>query len=199
MQWGLRGGRKGLRDVVAGRTANKRSYCYYSLIIGQRDSPFEKLRDPKGHSFALTDPLSNTGYLVPAYELRRLDTTPDAFFGRFAFTYSHDNSIRAVAEGWVDAAAVDSLVYVAALEQEPALAGRVKVLERYGPFGIPPVASPKADRATVDALREVLLEMGDDPEGSRVLRNLGIDRFVSVDPSLYDSVRDMAREVRWEQ
>ncbi len=173
---------------------------YYSLLIARKDSPFRSLADLRGHSFAFTDPLSNTGYLVPTYQLARMGTSPAQFFSRFFFTYSHDNSIMAVVEGSVDAAAVDSLVYEALVDEDPALGAKVKVLERYGPYGIPPVvASPRADPEVVAAVRQALLQMAEDPEGSRVLLKLGIDRFVSVEPALYQQVRAMARAVKWGQ
>ena len=75
---------------------------------GERRPVFAGLR---GKRFAFTDPLSNTGKLVPTYMLARMNETPESFFKEFIFTKAHDKSIKAVAQGVVDAAAVDSLIW----------------------------------------------------------------------------------------
>ena len=62
--------------------------------------------------------------------MRDLDAKPETFFSRTFFTYSHDNAIRAVADGLTDGAAVDSLVYDFAVERDPGLAAKVKVIRR---------------------------------------------------------------------
>ena len=84
---------------------------YSAYLIVNKESNFHRLEDLKGHTFAFTDPDSNTGRLVPLAWLAALHTTPEAFFGRIIYTYSHDNSIMAVARGLVDGAAVDGLIW----------------------------------------------------------------------------------------
>ena len=77
---------------------------YYSYLIVRADAPFRSLADLRDRTFAFSDPLSNSGRLVPVYQLALMGETPESFFGRYIFTYAHDNSIKAVAENLVDAA-----------------------------------------------------------------------------------------------
>ncbi len=170
---------------------------YYSLLIVGRGSEAKRLADLRGASFAFSDPLSNSGRLVPTYELARLGSSPDAFFSQTIFTYSHEASIRAVAAGVVAGAAVDSLVFEYLAGAEPELASRVQVIERWGPFGINPlVVNPRLDEATKSDLRRVFLEMDSDPEGRILLEKLDIDRFVPGEEDIYDSVREMRAYLR---
>src|SRR3972149_11890923 len=117
---------------------------YYSLLIVKRDLQVSSLEELRGMTFAFTDPLSNTGRLAPLYQLALRGEAPEAFFSRSIFTYSHDNSIRSVADGIVDAAAVDSLVYDYLPVTEPEMMAKIKVIEKWGPFGINPfVVNPR--------------------------------------------------------
>lgn len=170
---------------------------YYSYLIVASDSPARSLNDLRGKVFAFSDPLSNSGRLVPAYELYQLGTPPDTFFSRTIFTYSHDNSIRAVASKLVDGAAVDSLVYESLVASNDDLRAKTHILEKSQPFGIPPVVVHPALNAELKAqLRAALLQMDADAAGRTALARLRIDRFVTVDDRAYDSIRDMARVVR---
>jgi phosphonate transport system substrate-binding protein len=170
---------------------------YYSYVIVPSTSPARTLSDLRGKVFAFSDPLSNTGHLVTAYELAQLGTTPESFFARTIFTYSHDNSIRAVAAQLVDGAAVDSLVYESLLASDAEIQARTRILEKSSPFGIPPVVVHPALNADLKAhLRAALLQMDADAEGRAALARLRIERFVVVDDHAYDSIREMARLVR---
>jgi phosphonate transport system substrate-binding protein len=165
---------------------------YYSYLIVQPDSDVDSLDDLRGRLFAFSDPLSNSGRLVPVYQLAMKGETPETFFDRYIFTYAHDNSIKAVAEGLVEGAAVDSLVYDYWVASGSEYAAKTKVVERWGPFGINPmVVHPDLDPELKDRLRQILLTMHEDPRGSRILSSLEIDRLVVPDGSIYDSVRTM--------
>lgn len=165
---------------------------YYSNLIVPATSTADSLLDLRGGVFAFTDPLSNSGWLAPTYQLWRLGATPDSFFRRTIYTYSHDNSIRAVADSLVDGAAVDSLVYDSTIARRPALERRFRVLERFGPFAAPPVVvNPGLPAQRKAELRALLLGMDDDPVGRRILADLEIDRFVLLEDQAYDSVREM--------
>jgi phosphonate transport system substrate-binding protein len=169
---------------------------YYSLLIVPANSPATSIADLRGKVFAFTDPMSNTGNNYPKYLVKQLGETVESFFARTFFTYSHDDAIRAVASGLADGAAVDSLVYDYAIKREPELAARVKIIGRSQPFGTPPVVvGPNARPQTVAAVRDVLLNMEQDPKGAAILIGLGIDRFVSVDDAIYQSVRDLESQI----
>ncbi len=169
---------------------------YHSLLIVPVDSPAETMADLQGKVFAFTDPISNTGRVYPTYLVHQLGFTPETFFARTFFTYNHDDAIRAVADRLADSAAVDSLVYDYAVERDPTLLEKVRVIHRSPAFGIPPVVvSPNIRPQLRVLLEEVLLNMNAYPQGQIALDNLGIDAFVPIDDSAYDSARDLLREV----
>jgi phosphonate transport system substrate-binding protein len=169
---------------------------YYSVLIVPATSDARSIADLRGKVFAFTDPMSNTGHNYPKYLVKQLDETADSFFARTFFTYSHDDAIRAVASGLADGAAVDSLVYDYAIEREPELAQRTKIIHRSEPFGIPPVVAGPQTRPQIAAeVRDLLIGMAADPEGQRVLNGLNIDRFITVEDGIYDSVRQLEAQV----
>lgn len=163
---------------------------YRSYLIVPADDPTRRLEDLRERVFAFTDPLSLSGYVVPLYVLQSKGESPDDFFARTLFTYSHDNSIQAVAEGWVDGAAVDSLVYEATVAREPLYEERTRVIWRSEPYGMPPVVvHPDLDADMKEQLRYLLLHVDQHEEGVEALAPLGVDSFVLADDHLYDSAR----------
>jgi phosphonate transport system substrate-binding protein len=169
---------------------------YYSYIIVPADSTAQSLADLQGKTFAFTDPMSNSGHLMPVHMLWQMGETPAGFFERTIYTYSHDNSMQAVADGLVDGAGVDSLVYDYAVSREQSLADRVRVIARSEACGMPPVVVPPGlDAGLKETLRDGLLAMHQDEVGKAVLSELMIDRFVTTDDSAYDSVREALEQV----
>ncbi len=165
---------------------------YYSYIIVNKDSDIENWRQLRGKSFAFTDPKSNSGKLAPTYLLAKNGETPENFFSKYSYTYAHDKSIKAVALGIVDGAAVDSLIWKYLIAAHPEYADMTKVIYRSQPFGIPPfVASPAAGKEVKMLLKEILLQMHDDPRGSDILAGMKVDKFVEGSDSDYDSIRHM--------
>ncbi|MBZ0315713.1 MAG: phosphate/phosphite/phosphonate ABC transporter substrate-binding protein [Anaerolineae bacterium] len=170
----------------------KTEAVYYSVLIVPFDSPAESMADLKGKVFAFTDPISFSGRVYPTYLVAQLDSDPSDFFERTFFTYSHDNAIKAVAEGLADGAAVDSLVYDFALQNDPTLAQQVRVIHRSSAFAIPPVVTGPQIRPQLKAtLQEILLGMDNDPEGQKVLQLLGFDDFVTIEDAAYQPIREI--------
>ncbi len=171
---------------------------YYSYLIVPEDSSTATLEELKGAVFAFTDPLSNSGHLAPSYQLSLLNEIPASFFGRYVFTYSHDNSITAVASKLVDAAAVDSLIYDQMIINNMEQASGTKIIARWGPYGIPPVVvNPTLDTELKQQLRDFFLNLHTSSEGNKILNSLGIDKFVVVPDNTYDSVREMKAKLGW--
>ena len=176
---------------------------YNSYIIVQNESNYTDLTDFRGKKFAFSDPLSNSGQLYPAYRLYLLNETPDSFFGKdeqgkknWFYTYSHDNSIIAVAEKLAEGAAVDSLVYQYMKETHPEIIAKTRIIEISPPFGIPPiVVSKDIDPFLEERLRNIFLDMNNDENGKKIMAKIRIERFTSLNDSAYDSIREMRKHV----
>lgn len=176
---------------------------YNSYIIVQNESNYTDLTDLRGKKFAFSDPLSNSGKLYPAYRLYLLNETPDSFFGKdeqgknnWFYTYSHDNSIIAVAQKLAEGAAVDSLVYESMKETHPEIIAKTRIIEISPPFGIPPIVVSKDIDPFLEAkLRDIFLDMDNDEDGKKILANIRIDRFMELNDSAYDSIREMRKLV----
>lgn len=184
----------GLELLVAPVIDGRAEYRSYLIVPG--DSKAKRFEDLKGQTFAFTDPMSTSGRLVPLYWLNQMGYTPRSFFSNYVFTYSHDNSIRAVADNLVDGAAVDSLVFESMVAADPELSKQVKIVARSQAFGAPPVVvRPGLDSRSKGLLKEVFLGLSEEPQGREILKGLRIDGFVPIDDSAYDGVREMAHEV----
>lgn len=84
---------------------------YFSYTIVHKDSNIKSWEMLKGRSYAYNDKESNSGYNMPRYKLIKLGAKSwEDYFNKIVVSGSHEESIRLVAEGLVDASSVDSLV-----------------------------------------------------------------------------------------
>lgn len=170
---------------------------YRSYLIVHKDSPVGRFSGLRGYDFAFTDPDSNTGSLVPNFWLIKIGQTQHTFFKNVTYTYSHDNSIMAVAKGLVDAAAVDGHKWEYYNRRRPSYTSKTRVIKKSEPFGSPPlVASTYLGEDLKEQIQKVLLGMHKDREGERILKELMIDRFVVPQDAWYRPVRDMYYQVK---
>jgi len=161
---------------------------YQSLLIVPASSTAKSIKDLRGKVFAFTDPLSNTGYQYPISLLRELGEKPETFFSRTTFTYSHDHSIMAVMEGVADGAAVDNIIYNSFKKRDETVANKTKVIWQSPEFGMPPVVVPVQSSPRMKSyLKEIFKSANMDAEGQAALAEMGIERFVDPDPTLYSS------------
>ena len=165
---------------------------YQSYLIVPKDSPYQRFEDLRGRVFAFTDPDSNTGTMVPRFWLAEVGETPESFFSNTIFTYSHDNSILAVAKGLVDGAAVDGHQWEYFQHFTPALTSRTRVIRKSELYGSPPlVASSRLPDDLKTKIREILLAMHQEPDGREILDKLLIDQFLAPREEWYEPVRAM--------
>lgn len=166
---------------------------YYSYFIVNKDSSIKSFEELRGKKFAFTDSLSNSGKLVPTYILGKMNETPDTFFREYIFSGGHDNSIEAVSLKQVDGAAVHQMIWDYLNKNRPELTANTKIIEKHGPYGIEPiVTSPDIDPELKEKLRNILLNMDKDADGKKILSKIDIEKFVVINDSSYESVREMA-------
>ncbi|WP_051258176.1 substrate-binding domain-containing protein [Desulfovibrio cuneatus] len=172
-------------------------HTYKSYLIVHKDSALKQLNDLQGKTFAFTDPDSNTGSLVPRYWLQQKGLTPEHFFKETLFTYSHDNSIFAVAKGLVDGAAVDSLIWDFYQHNNSELTAKTRIIHKSEAYGIPPVvAASSMPQERREAIQHALLAMHTSAQGKQILQNLLIDRFVLPQDHWYSSIRTMQQTLQ---
>lgn len=166
------------------------------LIVPADDSATEHVGQLSGRVFAYSDPLSNSGYLVPRSELLRLGHRPERFFRRTFFTFGHRRVVQAVQARLADAGAVDGYVWDTLAKQHPHATAGVRVAWRSEHFGFPPVvarASLPADAR--EAFAQALLGMPRSERGRYLLQRLNVDGFERGDARLFDGIRRLAQAV----
>jgi phosphonate transport system substrate-binding protein len=180
----------GFKALATPQVRGQPFYQYYLIV--PKDSPYQEFGDLRGRVFAFTDPDSNTGAMVPRFWLAQQGETAESFFSKTIFTYSHDNSILAVAKGLVDAAAVDGHQWEYFEHFSPTYTSKTRVIRKSQPFGSPPlVASAWLKDEVRSKIQELMLSMHTDSEGRRILEKLLIDRFVAPQEEWYEPARAM--------
>jgi phosphonate transport system substrate-binding protein len=162
---------------------------YFSDVIVRRDSSYRSFADLRGQRWAYNEPGSFSGCLLVRHHLLQIGET-EAFFGRLTFTGRHQESIRQVRSGEVDASAVDSQVLGVERLRDPELDGELRVIETLGPSTIPLVVATAAvpDDGQL-RIRDALCRLGRDPVSRNVLASGLILRFTPIDDRAYDDIR----------
>jgi phosphate/phosphite/phosphonate ABC transporter binding protein len=170
---------------------------YHSYLIVNKTSKYKSLVDLRGHIFAFTDPDSNTGALVPNYWVSQIGERSNSFFSKVVYTYSHDNSILAVAKGLVDGAAVDGHKWEYFASSNPIYTSKTRIIRKSKPFGSPPlVAAAHVSNELKQKIRNLMVKMHEVPEGRSILKKLMIERFSASEEEWYQPVRDIYRVVQ---
>lgn len=170
---------------------------FHSLFITRPSSGIADLRDLKGKRFAYGDVNSTSGHLMPAYFLMQAGYDPKATFRQTMYSGGHDATAFAVANGKVDAGAIDETVYKRLLDKGTIKKEQVKVFYTTPAFvdyvwaarkGLAPDTREKLAKAYLaldakDAQDKVLLDL---------LRGT---RFVRATDDRYDRVRTAAKAV----
>ena len=167
---------------------------YFSEVVVRPDSPVETFLDLRGRSWAYNDPCSLSGYFNLLKKLAGMGED-EGFFGRVCCSGSHLNSMEMVADGGMDAAAIDSNVLRIKLRSAPELRERLRVIETWGPFPIQPVVlrsglHPELKRR----LRATFLSIGEDAAVPPTLAGFGLERFAPVTYEHYAPEEKALRE-----
>jgi ABC-type phosphate/phosphonate transport system substrate-binding protein len=167
---------------------------YRSAVIVRIGDSARKLEDLRGRRCAVNERDSNSGS-----NLLRAAIAPLAEHGRFfssvELTGGHLASVRAVAEGRADVAAIDCVSYAHIQRSSAELTMRLRILDwtRSSP-GLPYVTSRTNDPSMIAALRAALAGVQADPALAPVRDALlltGLDFAVDED---YVEVRQLERD-----
>jgi len=173
---------------------------YYSYTIVHKDSPINSWKDLKGKSYVYNDRNSNSGYNMPRYKLIQLGAKSwQDYFSQTQVSGSHEESIRMVANGVIDASSVDSLVLDFDRHINDPSALNVKIIETLFPGGAgapPVVVSSKIKPALLKKLRHAFLQMHKSAEGKKILGRALLLRFDPPNDKNYDDIRKMSNTAK---
>jgi phosphonate transport system substrate-binding protein len=168
---------------------------FHSLLITRTGSPIHGIADLAGKTFSFGDVNSTSGHLMPDYFLRQAGHDPATFFGAVQYSGGHDATVLAVANGKVDAGAVDETVYKTMLAKGVVTPQQVRVFYTTPDFldyvwvarkGLAPATREKLARAYL-ALSPAT------PEGKQLLELLRGKKFVRADDASYGRLREAAK------
>ncbi|MHB0976488.1 MAG: phosphate/phosphite/phosphonate ABC transporter substrate-binding protein [Candidatus Aquicultorales bacterium] len=167
---------------------------YYSLVIAEKDSTIDSLKDLNGKTFAFGDPSSTSGSLYPRLMLVdagydwKSDFKP---LKQVIYTGGHDATAQAVASGKVDAGGIEGRILAKLVSEGKVDGNAFKVIEKRlvqgYPWCVPTKLDPAFRRRLVDAFTEI--------DDAALLDLMRAKRYVAVSPEDYEEIRAKAKEV----
>ena len=174
-----------------------RDQRFYSVFVTQPASPIQGLEGLKGHTFAFGDVNSTSGHLMPESFMREANVDPEVI-ARALYTGGHDATLLAVANGKVDAGALDEAVFqkMTQGEQPKVDPKTVRVFLQSPPFfDYVWVARKGLDPRLQQAFTEAMLGLTEaSPEGKQVLALLSAEKYLPASDASYDRLRQVARQ-----
>ena len=168
---------------------------YVSQIFVRKDSGIETLADLRDRNIAFVDPISSSGYMYPVDIFRSsglMEGSPEEFFNRVYFAGGDEQAIRAVYNGFVDAAGIGQYSFNLLRPEE-----RDEVVAIASSRPIPShclVARKGLPEKTVEMLQEALLNLSEDGENRHLLQYLySVDGYVKVTHEDYLEVEELGK------
>ena len=173
------------------------SPTYVARIFVRKDSGIRTPAELRGKTIAFVDPLSSSGYLYPLDIFRTagfIETPADAdtFFRKIYFAGGDEQAIRAVLNGFVDAAGIGQysfdLLRGDERDQVVAIADS-RTIPSHGVF-----VRPGLDGTSAEAVRDALLALNQGPNRALLQHLYSVDGYVRADDSTYREVEALAVE-----
>ncbi len=168
---------------------------YFSYLVVHKDSPFQTLADLHGRRLVINEPGSYSGNHALWAHLRTLDQPP--VFARVLQSGGHSASMRRVAEGEAELAAIDHTVFDywqgSGSVERRALTQQLRVIGQTDPAPAPPwVVSPQVSAADFAAIQDVLFRLHTSPLAAQ-LAAAGLLRIVPAVDADYDVLRETCK------
>lgn len=172
------------------------SSTYHAHLFVRRDSGIRSHEDMRGKRMAFVDRATTAGYVFPLAWLKEQGIRSyERFFSEAYFTGSHDAAIDAVLERKADVGAAKHSVYDRVRKENVRVETELVILGES-----PSVPSNglcvrrDMEPDLKEAFRRALLELDRDPEGAKILAQIGALRFIETTAADYQPVTDLARK-----
>jgi phosphonate transport system substrate-binding protein len=170
---------------------------YHGYIFVRKDSGIRSVADMQGKRFAFVDHATTAGYLFPLSFFRGSGIHDiDRYLGQSFFTGSHDAAILAVLNREADIGAAKNTIYDQMAGENRRIEQELVILAASGVVPQNCLAVRKdLDPALKDGLKQVLLGMEKNSEGTDVLRRFGARGFIETKDGDYSYLYTLTRQV----
>lgn len=171
---------------------------YYGLIFVRKDSNIRTAADMKGKRFAFVDKATTAGYLLPL-EFFHKNGIKDmhAFFAETYFAGTHEDAIYDVLNRKADIGAAKNTIFERLAKIDSKIGENLVILQRSPQVPENSLALRGDIGADVKKnLRDALLNMHNDPEGKKVLKDFGAQKFIPTTEADFEPVHRYAKEIR---
>lgn len=183
---------------------------YHSALLVRDDAKISKVRQLKGKKIAFVDQKSASGFLYPRVSFKKQGIDPEKYFGEIVYSGNHQNSVKLLAEGKVDAIAVFSndpkakdSAWARYYKGEP----KTKSGSRIGvkpiwmsepipndPFCVRQDFYAQYPKISHDLMFS-LIELDDAKDSARFKKLLNVTSLMLATSQQYDPVRELVREL----
>ena len=168
---------------------------YRGVLISKRGSKFTSIDSLRGSLLGLTDPGSTSGNLMPRVAFTKvIGMDLEKFFGKIAYTGSHELSTVAVVKGKVDAAFVATHRFDNVVGKGEASLDGVNILWKSDPIPQDPFVYRNTLCENIKAsIRETFIGLKGQPGAKKFLDNVKSNTFVSMNSDDYNIIRDLKK------
>jgi phosphonate transport system substrate-binding protein len=191
-------------EVIARPVALDGTSTYYGVIIVRSDSKIFSSSDMKGKRMAFVDKNTMAGYLHPLAYFKKYGIDYRTYFKEFYFTGTHEDVIYDVLDRKADVGAVKNTVLARLAAEDPKVANGIFIISRTPPVPENGLAvRPDLTASLKEKIRTVLLNMHEDPEGIKALREFKAKKFIATTDrdfhSIYVYTHELGIDVHAEQ
>lgn len=161
------------------------------IIVVRKDNPVRDISELNGKVLAMPSPNALGAGLLPRAELERLRHVKMTYL----YVKTHSSVYLHVANGLADAGGG---VEKTLAEQDKAIRDQLRILYTTQGFpSLPVAAHPRIPKDTREKIRQALLDIGNTPEGRKMLAEVPITQVVPASTAEYEALRKLNLESYW--
>lgn len=170
---------------------------YHGLIFTRKDSDIKDPNDMKGKIFTFVDKATTAGYLLPlSYFKTHGISDYKTYFKETYFAGTHEDAIYDVLNKKADIGAAKNTMYYKLANVDDRIKNELFVLEKSPDVPENGLAvRSDLDVSVKSKLKEILLQMHDDPVGKTVLKKFGAQVFIETKDNDYKGVYDYVKTI----
>jgi phosphonate transport system substrate-binding protein len=184
-------------EVIARPESAEGVSTYHGLMFARKDSGIRTIKDMKGKRLALVDKATTAGYLLPlAYFQKNGIENYKNYLRESYFAGTHEDVIYDVLNRKADIGAAKNTVFYRLAQKDKRILNELIIFAKSPEVPENGLAMRKdLDISIKTKLKDILLDMHNDPAGRNILKDFGALKFIPTSNDDYNPVFEYAKEI----